>query len=283
MNTAQAFRALSNHIDIKTAVWNAMEKWRTLNSSNSKIECEWVRNRKRKTVSGWIQRNVYNFSVFPAVVCVNAFEKKWVEIEIFCYFWFSFKNYCKFILKFMIKSQFKWFGKRWQWIPCESFWFYCVNCSIKKYVVSQHKFFFSSSTTAIAVAAAAVLSSSSSSFFLSLSLWIHCCFSCCVFFLRITTYFYCTHIKSFAPFVRGSSLNSSVCLLQRQNVKTHFLFSNFLCFKWNSSSTRFFLKKCAFWLKQSNYNYNNNKSSIDDNHEMKIKEKKINLNLHKKS
>lgn len=116
-----------------------------------------------------------NFSVFLTVVCVNAFEKRSESKKKFCYFWFFIKYFRIFFIKYMIEYKFYQIGKRWQWIPCESFEFRRENWPLKKYVVFQYthsSFFFSHSL----LWAAAVLSS---------SYFLYYTASAAVFFLRI--------------------------------------------------------------------------------------------------
>lgn len=174
-------------------------------------------NEKRSDWDEWERaRYAANFSVFPAVVCVNAFEKKWVEKEI-CYFWFFLKKYRIFSMQFNIKRKYKWIGKRWQWIWCESYRFSSENWPQKKYVVLKF-------------------------FFCMLLLLFYYCFSCCVL-LAYTTYFNAHYIRCyFAPFVRGSSL-------KRVIVKT-MLKKNFVHLQTIEKFYIFSLKFALIWLRK---------------------------------
>lgn len=163
-----------------------------------KSEREWYPKENKLWVDGIVNR-----VQLQCVSCSCVCECFWEEVSRnrnFCYFWFSFKNYCTFIGKFLIKSQFKWFGKRWQWIPCESFRFYCVNWSIRKYVVSEHEFFFRPQLLLLLLLLLCFLLLL---LLLSRSLSTLRWFSCCVFFLRIQ--------RTFTAHTLAHSIFRSIC------------------------------------------------------------------------
>lgn len=81
--------------------------------------CETQRNMK------WCWNEWHGREMCGQLQCVSyscVCECFWEEVsrKRNCYFWFFHKNYRIFFIKFNIKHKYKWIGKRWQWILCES-------------------------------------------------------------------------------------------------------------------------------------------------------------------
>lgn len=139
--------------------------------------------------SEWSVEDVWPTSVCFVQLCVWMLLRRSESQKRNCYFLFFHQKSRLFFINSNIKHTFKWIGKRWQWIFCESFEFSSENWSQKKYVVCSVVLLYIFSLRAYA--------SSSSSFQIEYTA------SAAVFFLRTQRTLMHT---PFASFVRGSSL-----------------------------------------------------------------------------